>query len=136
MAMPHEKPGAGSGDWIVVAAPRGGDGLAGGGGVCGPARGDHQKGDAACAAAFPGDGNDPGAPAARAPPPGYAALRPNRLRPSVVLLGQGTDIRTVQDVWGHQDVKMTEICTHVMKEPGMGVRSPLDEDPAGTEPAT
>ena len=70
------------------------------------------------------------------PPPGYAGLRPYRLRPSVVLLGQGTDIRTVQDVWGHQDVKLTEICTHVMKEPGMGVRSPLDEDPAGTEPAT
>jgi site-specific recombinase XerD len=42
------------------------------------------------------------------------------------LLESGTDIRTVQDLLGHQDVATTQIYTHVMKKPGLGVRSPLD----------
>jgi len=42
------------------------------------------------------------------------------------LLESGTDIRTVQDLLGHQDVATTQIYTHVMKQPGLGVRSPLD----------
>jgi site-specific recombinase XerD len=42
------------------------------------------------------------------------------------LLEGGTDIRTLQDLLGHKDVATTQIYTHVMAEPGLGVRSPLD----------
>ncbi|MBX3732957.1 MAG: tyrosine-type recombinase/integrase [Verrucomicrobiae bacterium] len=42
------------------------------------------------------------------------------------LLESGTDIRTVQDLPGHQDVATTQIYTQVMHKPGLGVRSPLD----------
>jgi integron integrase len=42
------------------------------------------------------------------------------------LLENGYDIRTVQELLGHQDVRTTMIYTHVMNKGGKGVRSPLD----------
>ncbi len=42
------------------------------------------------------------------------------------LLQSGADIRTVQDQLGHNDVKTTEIYTHVIKRGAMAVQSPLD----------
>lgn len=43
------------------------------------------------------------------------------------LLRRGTDIRTIQNLLGHSDVKTTMIYTHVLQQGGEGVVSPLED---------
>ncbi|MCX6875588.1 MAG: tyrosine-type recombinase/integrase [Verrucomicrobia bacterium] len=69
---------------------------------------------------------NPCSPPARRPSPNPppATARANCI--ATRLLENHYDLRTVQELLGHTHVNTTRIYLHVLNQPGLSVRSPLD----------